>query len=172
MPPNVGDVGGEDEADVVHQPTVRSSASARRSASARSRPLSSSASCIASDPLAVQHQPHVQQRERDERRGTARTASARRADVAVAVGDAGVLVQRAPQLHAEVHERDLEHGEQRDDRGAPGPLLVAAAEVAHGEVADVGDEQERGGGDPRVPHPERAPGEPAPQRAGEQRDAP
>ena len=48
------------------------------------------------------------------------------------------------------------------------PLRLArcswrAAEAAHGEVADVRDEEERRGGEPGVPLPEHAPREPAPQ---------
>ena len=46
-----------------------------------------------------------------------------------------------------------------------------AAEAAHGEVADVGDEEERRRRQPGVPLPEHAPGQPPPEHPGDQRDA-
>ena len=92
-------------------------------------------------------------------------------DVAVGPEHARLLVEAAPQLDAEVHERDLQHGEQGQHRRALGPLLRRAAEAAHGEVADVRDEEERRGGESGVPPPEHAPGEPAPQHPDDERDA-
>ena len=82
----------------------------------------------------------------------------------------GVLVQPAPQLDAEVDEGDLQDGEQGQHATAPGPLVRRAAEAAHGEVADVRDEEERRGRQPGVPTPEHTPGQPPPQHPDEQRD--
>ena len=69
-----------------------------------------------------------------------------------------------------MHQRNLEDGQQGDDRAAPGALVLTAAKPAYGEVTEVGDEQEGGGRDPRVPHPIHAPRDPAPQAAGQQGD--
>ena len=121
--------------------------------------------------LAVDHEPHVHQRERDDADEQREQHQPVHLDVAVGAQHRRLLVQAAPQLHAEVHERDLEHGEQGEHGAAPGPLLVAAAEAAHREVADVGDEQERRGGQAGVPLPEHAPRQAAPQRPGDERDA-
>ena len=63
-----------------------------------------------------------------------------------------------------------QHGEQADHRGALGPLMVRAVESAHGEIADVGDEEQCRRGQAGVPLPEDAPGESAPERSDDQRE--
>ena len=90
--------------------------------------------------------------------------------VELAFGHALLLVQWAPPLHAEVHQGHLQRGQQGDDGAAPSALLVGATEAAHREVTDVGDEKERRGGEARIPGPEDAPRDAAPQAAADQRD--
>ena len=60
-------------------------------------------------------------------------------DVAVGAEHARLLVEAAPQLDAEVHERDLQHGEQGEHRRGACPAAVGPAEAACSEYMFLDD---------------------------------
>ena len=118
----------------------------------------------------MQHQPDVQQGEGDDADEQAEQHQAVHVDVAVGVEHRGLLVQAPPQANAPVHERDLHHRDQSEHGTAFRALFVAATEPTDRQVADVGDEEQRGGREAGIPLPEDAPGESTPHRTDCERD--
>ena len=83
--------------------------------------------------------------------------------------DARRLVQRVPPIDREFDHRNIERPDQRKHRDdAAGAALVLEG-APQRDDAEIDEKEDEGRGHPPVPFPEGAPGRPAPQRAGEQR---
>ena len=118
----------------------------------------------------MQHQPHVQQGERNDADKQAEQHQTIHLRIAIEVCDRRFLVEAAPHLDAEVDQRDLHDRDHAEHRAAFRALLVAATETTDREVPDVGDEEERRGGEACIPLPENSPGEAAPHSADREGD--
>src|SRR3989475_4925605 len=119
--------------------------------------------------VALGHEPHVQQRERRERKEPRRQHAARQRRRA-RLHDNGLGMQRAEQEDAQVDEghetqsADTEHGgvagaEPRIPHGPP-----------HQQISHVQEEEEQRGRQPGIPGPPRPPNRLSPDRAGREHD--
>src|SRR5438552_1110443 len=119
--------------------------------------------------VALRHEPHVQQRERRERKEPRRQHAARQRRRA-RLHDNGLGMQRAEQEDAQMDEghetqsADTEHGgvagaEPRIPHGPP-----------HQQISHVQEEEEQRGRQPGIPGPPRPPNRLSPDRAGREHD--
>ena len=78
----------------------------------------------------------------------------------------GILVQGVPPIDAELDDRQIDHPDQRQDGAGAIAALGVVERADQRDVAEIEEEQHQDGGEPRVPHPPRAPHRLAPEAAG------
>ena len=144
------------------------------------RPRASSrASLGLGELVAADHEVEPSQRERRDgsEQGADELHRRGRVQHAVRRGDRRRLVQAAPPLNAEVDDRDIDRGNDPDDRGTRRATLGIIGQAAEQQVADVQRQQQRRGRQARilplpVDAPDRsAPHHPAPDGEGGEHDA-
>src|SRR5438874_2250157 len=81
------------------------------------------------------------------------------------------LVQGAPPIDREVHERNVERGDDAEHGREPGAALAVLDHPAEQQVAEVHDEEDRDACEPRVPGPPGAPRRLSPDRARGDRES-
>src|SRR6267143_1104467 len=119
--------------------------------------------------VALRHEPHVQQRERHQRKEP-RDQHAARQRRRARLHDDGLGMQRAEQKHAQVDERHETQSADAEHGGVAG----AEPRIPHGppnqQIAHVQEEEEQRGRQPGIPGPPRPPNRLAPDRAGREHD--
>src|SRR2546428_5040953 len=80
------------------------------------------------------------------------------------------LVESAPPVDGEVHEGDVERGDDTEHGGISRAPFTVLDHPAEQEIAEVHDEQDRHAREPRVPRPPGAPRRLAPDRSGRDRE--